>query len=74
MKNPETTAAFSDRTPSTATVEPIDQEQLLEQLKSAYPTATERLLVSALEECRKESKSPNDPEKLIRCVIERITS
>ena len=51
-----------------------DIQELTEQLKTAFPTATEKLLNSAIEECRKESENPDDRQKLIRCVVERITA
>jgi hypothetical protein len=53
---------------------PDDLRQLTEQLQEAYPTATEKLLVQAIEACRKEAQNPDDRERLIRCVVERITT
>ena len=49
-------------------------DELVEQLQEAYPTASYKLLTQALAECRKEANDPNDRERLIRCVRERITA
>ena len=52
----------------------VDQDWLLEQLKEAYPSASDRLLAQAIAECQKEVNDPGDRERLIRCVRERITA
>lgn len=51
-----------------------DRELLTEQLREAFPSATERLLHQAIDACRLESEDPDDRQKLIRCVVERITA
>ena len=51
-----------------------DLQGLTVQLQEAFPSASERLLTQAIEACRRESDDPDDRQKLIRCVVERITA
>ena len=51
-----------------------DLKGLTDQLQEAFPSASERMLAQAIEACRRESEDPDDRQKLIRCVVERITA
>lgn len=53
---------------------PDEFETLVEQLKEAYPSATDRLLAQAITESKKEIGDSADREQLLRCVRERITA
>ena len=71
MNNPPATRpSVSSTTTSVLATDEFDS--LVEQLKEAYPSATDRLLAQAITEGRKEVG--DDREQLLRCVRERITA
>lgn len=49
-------------------------ELLVEQLREAYPTASDKMLIQAITASREEIWGLDDRERLIRCVCERITA
>ena len=73
MKAIETPVAPLEVNP-TQPLSPEDLKGLADQLQEAFPAATEKLLTQAIEACRLESEDPDDRQKLIRCVVERITA
>lgn len=61
--------------PSTSAALAADEfDELVEQLKEAYPSATDRLLAQAITESGKEVGNASDRESLLRCIRERITA
>lgn len=49
-------------------------ELLVEQLREAYPTASDKMLIQAIAASKEEIGDLDDRERLIRCVCERITA
>ena len=69
------THSFPRSSSSTATLPVVDEfDEMLGQLKEAYPSATDKLLSQAIAESRKELGESNNREQLLRCVRERITA
>ena len=57
-----------------ALLESDELDLLVEQLREAYPSATDRLLNQAIAESQKEIGDSSDRELLLRFVRERITA
>lgn len=49
-------------------------ELLVEQLREAYPSASDKMLIQAIVASWEEIGGLDDRERLIRCVCERITA
>jgi|GEM_PF-3341671 len=72
MISPETTSPLTPKKSPIAV--PGELELLVEQLREAYPSASDKMLIQAIAASREEIGDFNDRERLIRCVCERITA
>ncbi len=59
---------------SASPAETLDLDQLKTLLQEAYPAATEKLLSAAIKASLVELNGSVEPQRLIRCVCERITA
>jgi hypothetical protein len=50
----------------------LDLAELNQRLQEAYPSATPKMISSAIEACQREAGIDGDTNRFIRCVCERM--